>query len=55
MGWTQRAQWLVSNTPADWPVTEGKPHHAEAGPELVHVLRVVEQDEDHHPLQQVLH
>lgn len=32
-----------------------KAHHAEAGPELVHVLRVVEQDEDHHPLHQVLH
>ena len=30
-------------------------HHAEAAPEALHVLRVPLQDDDHGPLDQVLH
>lgn len=29
-------------------------HHAEAGPKAVHVLRILDKDQNHHPLDQVL-
>lgn len=30
-------------------------HHVEASPEAVHVLWVAYEDENHHPLNQILH
>ena len=35
-------------------VSRAGAHHAETGPEAVHMLRVADQDQNHHPLDQVL-
>lgn len=35
-------------------VSRVRTHHAEAGPKAVHVLRIVDEDQNHHPLDQIL-